>query len=221
NFDSNYYAVPINDNLTITTKNSTTTTNRSLAMWQTFSGLDANSKKSPISITNVNQLFFAYDSLTTPTTVTLPAGNWIDITGALYSGSTTLQPYTSIVLLYNGSATPPTADAGVDQTITWPVNSVTLSGSGTAGSGSIVSYGWTKISGGTSTITNPNSQNTTVTGLDIGVYQFQLTVTNTSGATATDNVQITVNKGSASLSYTTTSVVFNNAPQSIGILTNP
>src|SRR4029079_2018924 len=51
----------------------------------------------------------------------------------------------------------PTANAGPDQTITLPTNSVSLSGSGTDPDGSISSYSWTKISGPTATITNANA----------------------------------------------------------------
>ena len=50
---------------------------------------------------------------------------------------------------------PPTANAGTDQTITLPTNTVSLSGSGTDPDGTISSYSWTKISGPASgTITN-------------------------------------------------------------------
>ena len=88
----------------------------------------------------------------------------------------------------------PVADAGLDQAITLPVNTVTLSGSGTDADGTIVSYGWTKISGPSGyTIVNPTSAVTGVTGLTQGVYQFQIEVTDNNGATGTDIVQVTVN----------------------------
>ena len=89
---------------------------------------------------------------------------------------------------------PPVADAGLDQTITLPVNIVTLSGSGSDADGTIASYVWTKISGPLSyTIVNPTTAATDVTGLVQGVYQFQLQVTDNNGATATDVMSITVN----------------------------
>jgi hypothetical protein len=87
----------------------------------------------------------------------------------------------------------PTANAGADQTITLPANSVTLNGSGTDPDGSISSYSWTKVSGGTATINSPSSASTTITGLAAGSYTFRLTVTDNSGATAFDDVNITVN----------------------------
>ncbi len=89
---------------------------------------------------------------------------------------------------------PPTANAGADQTITLPANSVTLSGSGTDSDGTISTYAWSKLSGPTgSAITSPASAGTTVTGLTEGVYVFRLTVTDNNGATGTDDVQVTVN----------------------------
>lgn len=94
--------------------------------------------------------------------------------------------------------TTPTAAAGPDQSITQPTSSVTLSGSGTPGTGhSIASYTWTQPSGPSSTITNPgpslSANTTTVTGLSApGIYTYQLKVLNEAGASATDQVQITV-----------------------------
>jgi hypothetical protein len=91
---------------------------------------------------------------------------------------------------------PPTANAGPDQTIKFPVlSTVTLSGSGSDSDGSIVSYSWTKVSGIGGNITSPNSASTTVTGLVVGTYVFRLTVTDNKGATATDDVTITVRAG--------------------------
>ncbi|MEO6489288.1 MAG: Ig-like domain-containing protein [Ferruginibacter sp.] len=87
----------------------------------------------------------------------------------------------------------PIADAGPNQTITLPLNSVTLSGSGTDQDGTITAFSWIKIAGPVGeTITIPNSALTTVTGMSQGLYQFQLTVTDNSGATNTDIVQVNV-----------------------------
>ncbi len=87
----------------------------------------------------------------------------------------------------------PVANAGVAQTITLPVSVVTLSGSGTDSDGSIVSYSWTKVSGGPAVIVSINSAVTLVTGLTAGSYVFRLTVTDNSNATASANVTVTVN----------------------------
>ena len=89
---------------------------------------------------------------------------------------------------------PPTANAGVDQSITLPTNSVNLSGSGIDPDGTITAYLWTKVSGptGAGTITNPNAAATSVTALAAGIYKFELKVTDNSGATDTDTMQVIV-----------------------------
>lgn len=199
--DSNYFARPINDNLTFRTTVSFTNTDRSLAMWQGFASKDPASKKAFIPITNVSQLFFGY-AIFNDSTLTLPAGVWVDVYGVSHSGTIFLSKFTSTVLTNTGaSVIPPVANAGIDQTITWPGSSVSLSGSGTDADGVIVAYAWSKTSGGAATITNPASQNTSVTGLFPGSYQFQLQVTDNSGQTGTDNMTVTVNQGAASLSF--------------------
>ena len=53
----------------------------------------------------------------------------------------------TVQITVNAANIPPTANAGTDQSITLPVNSVTLSGSGTDPDGTISAYSWTKISG--------------------------------------------------------------------------
>ncbi|MCO5240356.1 MAG: T9SS type A sorting domain-containing protein [Chitinophagaceae bacterium] len=89
---------------------------------------------------------------------------------------------------------PPTANAGTNQSITLPTNSVTLDGSkSAAASGSIVSYTWTKVSGPAATITSSSSAKTTVTGLVAGTYQFSLTVKDSNGKSASATVSVTVN----------------------------
>ena len=89
---------------------------------------------------------------------------------------------------------PPLANAGADQSITLPVNTVTLTGSGTDADGTIASYQWAQISGpSTFNIASPSQAQTAVNNLVPGVYQFQLTVTDNLGATATDTVNIIVN----------------------------
>ena len=105
-----------------------------------------------------------------------------------------------VVITVNAAANQaPTANAGLDQTITQPQSSVSLSGSGTDPDGSIASYSWTKVSGVGGTITSPSSAATTVTGLSAGTYVFRLTVTDNSGATASDDVNVVVNSATNQL----------------------
>jgi hypothetical protein len=88
----------------------------------------------------------------------------------------------------------PSANAGTDQTITLPTNSVTLTGSGSESNGTIVSYAWVQVSGpAAGIIGSAGGASTTVGGLIQGVYRFQLTVTDNSGVTASDIVTVTVN----------------------------
>ncbi len=90
---------------------------------------------------------------------------------------------------------PPTANAGTAQTITLPINTVTLNGSGKDTDGTIVLYQWAKVSGPSSlNISNPASGITSVSNLVEGVYLFELKVTDNRGAVAKDTVQIIVKK---------------------------
>jgi uncharacterized protein YcnI len=95
---------------------------------------------------------------------------------------------------YGSTNRTPVANAGTDQTITLPANSITLDGNGSSDpDNNIVSYLWAKISGPTSVnIANANSATTQATTLIEGIYQFELKVIDTSGLFAMDTVQITV-----------------------------
>lgn len=97
----------------------------------------------------------------------------------------------------------PYANAGPDQTITLPANSVTFSGTGNDLDGSITSYTWSKVSGPQTNMTNVQNPSMTANNLVAGIYHFRLTVTDNNGATGYDNVYVTVNSGSIAtgLSY--------------------
>ncbi|WP_222933108.1 PKD domain-containing protein [Fulvivirga aurantia] len=87
----------------------------------------------------------------------------------------------------------PTANAGADQQITLPTNSITINGSGSDLGGSITSYSWIKISGPTATLTNASTPNITASNLVAGTYVFELTVTDNDGNTASDQMSLIVN----------------------------
>ncbi len=88
----------------------------------------------------------------------------------------------------------PTANAGANQTIALPVNTVTLNGTGTDADGTVASYLWTYISGPTTyAIATPSQAQTTINNLVQGTYQFALQVTDNQGATGKVTVTITVN----------------------------
>ena len=87
----------------------------------------------------------------------------------------------------------PVADAGSDQSITLPANSVTISGTGSDSDGIVVSYHWTKISGPSSyNVENPSSTTTKITGLQQGIYEFELKVTDEKGGSGADTLKVTV-----------------------------
>lgn len=90
---------------------------------------------------------------------------------------------------------PPIANAGPDQIITLPVDSVSLNGTASLDpDGTISSFQWTKIWGpATYSITNPSASITTSRNLLSGVYWFELKITDNDGLAAKDTVQVTVN----------------------------
>ena len=89
---------------------------------------------------------------------------------------------------------PPTVNAGLSQTITFPVDSVAVTGSVTDAGSKVVSYLWSEVSGpNVPVIADEGSISTKIYGLTVGSYIFQLTATDTFGLTGVDTLQITVN----------------------------
>ncbi|TXJ28312.1 MAG: hypothetical protein E6Q24_05910 [Chitinophagaceae bacterium] len=87
----------------------------------------------------------------------------------------------------------PVVNAGNAQTITLPTNTLTLNGTASDNDGTIVSYAWTKVSGGNATISSPGTAQTEIRDLEEGTYVFRLTVTDDGDSTASAEVQVTVN----------------------------
>ncbi|HEY0433357.1 MAG TPA: right-handed parallel beta-helix repeat-containing protein, partial [Chitinophagaceae bacterium] len=194
--NNNYITKPIDESKVIFTGVSNSIFNHySLAQWQAFSAMDGGTKKATKTITTVNDLRYEFNPTTSNKTINLGA-TYVDAKGTQYAGTITLAPYTTAILIYvSGTVTnkAPVANAGNNQSITLPANSVNLSGSGTDADGSVASYLWTKISGPTTyTIASSAQAGTAVTNLVQGVYQFALTVTDNGGATGKDTVSITV-----------------------------
>ena len=115
--DNNYYARPIDDNVTffVTINHGGTYLHFTLAQWQAYIKIfDSHSKKSPKTITTLNDLRLEYNPTAVNKTVALD-GNYIDVRNAAYNGSVTLAPYSSAVLIRNGGVStnkPPKANAG-------------------------------------------------------------------------------------------------------------
>lgn len=147
-------------------------------LWRKVNGPGSGTIVSPTSaITNINSL--------------IPGLYVFSLRVTDNNGDTALD---AMQVRVNPANVPPTANAGANQVITLPVNSVTLVGSGTDPDGTIVSYAWIKVSGPTGgAITSPSSSTTGVTGLTQGSYIYQLTVTDNGGLTGTSLTQITVN----------------------------
>ena len=95
-FNNNYYARPINDNNIFYVVPLGTSTN--LAGWQTYTGKEANSHKSPVAIPDTASIQLKYNASKSDKVIAL-AKPMIDITGAKYATSITLAPYTSAVLM--------------------------------------------------------------------------------------------------------------------------
>lgn len=114
------------------------------------------------------------------------------ITGRQSDGSYILRQGISVVA--GGSNIAPTVSISPsgNQSITFPTNSVNVIGTANDPDGTISSYSWVKISGGSATISSPAAAATAITGLSAGSYVFQLTVTDNGGLTATANVGVTV-----------------------------
>jgi hypothetical protein len=87
----------------------------------------------------------------------------------------------------------PVADAGASKSITLPINTVTLNGSGSDPNGSVVSYQWVQISGpATATLSETNTTDPVVSSLVEGNYVFELRVTDDEGATDSDRMFVEV-----------------------------
>ncbi|KAM6899393.1 dyslexia-associated protein KIAA0319-like protein [Xenentodon cancila] len=88
---------------------------------------------------------------------------------------------------------PPVADAGPEKELTLPVDRTTLDGSKSSDDQKIATYHWTKTSGPDGVkIENADSAVATVTGLEVGAYEFTLTVTDDRNLKSSDTVTVIV-----------------------------
>lgn len=86
------------------------------------------------------------------------------------------------------------ADAGPNQNIFYPTNTLTVDGSSsTTTVGTITSYVWSQVSGpSVAVIANPNVASTTISVFVIGTYVFQLNVVASDNSTASAQMTITL-----------------------------
>jgi hypothetical protein len=94
----------MNDVNAFFTFDGSTYSHRTVAQWQSFSGMDKNSKASPKTITSLSSLRFEYNATSSSKTISLGQA-YIDVKGVSYPSSITLAPYTSAVLIVASGGT--------------------------------------------------------------------------------------------------------------------
>ncbi len=104
----------------------------------------------------------------------------------------------TITVLHSNTA--PVANAGTDQTITLPMNYITLTATATDVDKDLQAVSWMQVSGPmAAVIVNPNLYRCTMDKLVEGVYKFAFTGTDSYGATGTDTVAVTVLKATGNI----------------------
>ncbi|MEO6681587.1 MAG: right-handed parallel beta-helix repeat-containing protein [Ginsengibacter sp.] len=195
--DSNYYVKPLSTSQVVVNLDDLSKRKiQTLSEWRSYSGKDYFTQPSPKSITNLDDIRVEYNASNDSKVVNLGA-SYVDAKGNRYNGSVTIEPWRSVILIYDGPAIQsPTFTAGEEQVIELPTNNVTLTGKITSGAENVQSVLWIKKSGGKATIENSSIISTSVTDLEEGVYVFELKITDIKGVTATDTVKVTVNAAS-------------------------
>lgn len=192
--DNNYYCRPLNENQCFSV-NVGGFQHLNLAGWKSAIGKEGNSKSTPpaLATTDTNKIRLIYNATNSPATTTFAGTTYQDVKGGVYSGSITLQPFTSAVLIQTTSTNvPPTVSAGADRTLTAGTTSVTLSGTSANDPDGTYTLSWTKLVGAAVTISGGTTLTPTFSGLSPGMYQFQVVATDNGGATATDAMTVTV-----------------------------
>lgn len=100
--------------------------------------------------------------------------------------------YTQMMIIIGDyvTQTPPTVNAGVDQTAEIG-GTVIFTATGTAGSSPIVSYQWTQIGGTPATLTNANTASVSVSNYPVGAITLKVTVTDQNNLTGSDTATLT------------------------------
>lgn len=88
----------------------------------------------------------------------------------------------------------PVVDAGHDRTITLPANAVTIDGRANDADGKIISFHWSKISGGYARLHQTNRARLVASLLKEGTYVFRLTVKDNKGAASSDDIEVIVKR---------------------------
>jgi len=92
--DNNYWCRPLDENNHIETSSG----NYNLAAWKSFTGTEVNSRPCPVAVKDVKKIRFEYNATDANKTIPLTS-TYVDVKGKKYSGTMTLLPYTSIILI--------------------------------------------------------------------------------------------------------------------------
>lgn len=95
------------------------------------------------------------------------------------------------VIINSATNSAPTVSAGGDKTITLPTNSLYIQGTASDSDG-IASYLWSKVSGGTASLSGQTTSKVRAYNLVAGTYVFRLTVKDTKGTSKSDDVTVKV-----------------------------
>ncbi|MBJ7879595.1 PKD domain-containing protein [Gelidibacter salicanalis] len=121
----------------------------------------------------------------------LAAGNYVfRLTVTDDQNETSTDEVMLVVQTAAGAA--PIVEAGADQTITLPTNTIILNGTGSDPDGGAVSFLWTKQSGPSAALSGTTTPALSASNLVEGSYVFRLTVTDPENDTAFDEVTVTV-----------------------------
>lgn len=170
-----------------------------------ISGLNAAYDAVEFDSTGGKQIFMAWVITTTDTSEITTAGSFPLPPGktfkgytyngtvqGTYSGTAPINGSPLILVQSNAVTVGPDVNVSVNQTITLPLDSASISATITVGSGAITSQGWTKISGGAATIRSASSLTTEVAGLSVGTYVFQFKATDANSLSDSGRITITV-----------------------------
>ena len=83
-------------------------------------------------------------------------------------------------------------NAGKDIVLILPIEAYTLEGIALDDDGEIISLAWEKVSGPAVVISEENTPNATLSGLEEGEYLFRFTATDNAGATSSDEITLIV-----------------------------
>jgi hypothetical protein len=195
--DSNWYATPPGADTSLNLQTQKTTTPSGFVQsYRPFSymtgtiGIEKASRK--VDYGGI----LAYNASNLPAAQKFPGMSKKDVQGRVYNDSAVIAPWSSLVLLDNGTVPMPNLAplslAGPDQTASVSTTKLTLSGSGKDTDGTIASYSWRQTQGTAVTMSNRTAQVTDISGYDLGTYAFELTVRDNVGGVGTDVVVVSI-----------------------------